>query len=138
MIEWVKTRGIGASPPLSWNEHNLMARVETIKLIDDVTGEVADETVQFAVDGDGYEIDLADANAKELRSALAGYIESARKLGRVTFGAAPATRRGGGSRAVVDREQNQAIREWARSHGMNVSDRGRIGADVIAAFNAAH
>jgi len=38
---------------------------------------------------------------------------------------------------VVDREQNQAIREWARGKGMKVNDRGRIPSDVVEAFHQA-
>jgi hypothetical protein len=36
---------------------------------------------------------------------------------------------------VVDREQNQAIREWARSKGMKVNDRGRIPTEVVDAYH---
>jgi hypothetical protein len=35
----------------------------------------------------------------------------------------------------VDREQNQAIREWARKRGMKVSDRGRISSEVTDAYH---
>ena len=44
---------------------------------------------------------------------------------------APATAR----RPSIDREQNQAIREWARKRGMKVSDRGRIPAEVLEAYH---
>jgi hypothetical protein len=37
--------------------------------------------------------------------------------------------------ASADREQNQAIREWARKQGMKVSDRGRIPAEVLEAYH---
>ena len=37
--------------------------------------------------------------------------------------------------AAADREQNQAIREWARKQGMKVSDRGRIPAEVLDAYH---
>ena len=36
----------------------------------------------------------------------------------------------------ADREQNRAIRDWARAQGMKVSDRGRIPADVLQAYQA--
>jgi hypothetical protein len=42
-----------------------MARKVTVSLIDDVDGKtVADETVEFAVDGVSYQIDLSSTNAK--------------------------------------------------------------------------
>ena len=111
-----------------------MAQIREIRLIDDLDGEGADETVEFGVDGKNYEIDLSTANAKRLRDALAEFVESARRAGgRV--------RRGGGAlvapirRPSIDREQNQAIREWARKRGMKVSDRGRIPAEVLGAYH---
>ncbi|WP_280377176.1 Lsr2 family DNA-binding protein, partial [Nocardia wallacei] len=38
---------------------------------------------------------------------------------------------------TTDREQTAAIRDWARRNGYNVSSRGRIQADVVAAYNKA-
>ncbi len=111
-----------------------MARIEKIELIDDIDGKPADETVQFAVDGRGYELDLSEANAKELREAFAGYIESARKLGRVVIGGRSVIPTSG-RKPSVDKEQNQAIREWARKRGLKVSDRGRIPGEVLDAYH---
>jgi Lsr2 len=110
-----------------------VAQVQEVRLIDDIDGDVADETVGFGIDGKSYEIDLSEANANKLRDALAEYVAAARRLG--------GRRRGGGSastsarRPGVDREQNQAIREWARKRGMNVSERGRIPAEVLEAYH---
>jgi hypothetical protein len=109
-----------------------MAQKVTVALVDDTDGGIADETVEFALDGKGYEIDLSSANAGKLRKALSQYVEVARKGGgtrrRATSAAAA-------RRPSADREQNQAIRDWARTHGMQVNDRGRIPADVIEAYN---
>jgi hypothetical protein len=38
----------------------------------------------------------------------------------------------------VDREQTQAIREWARKSGQKVSERGRIPAAIVEAYNTSH
>src|ERR1700754_4466470 len=109
----------------------VVAQVQEVRLIDDVDGGAADETVEFGIDGKSYEIDLSDANAGKLRDAFAAYVGSARRLGgRQRGGAASAAAR----RPLVDREQNQAIREWARKRGMKVSERGRIPAEVLAAY----
>jgi hypothetical protein len=35
-----------------------------------------------------------------------------------------------------NREDTAAIREWARAHGHNVSDRGRISKSVMEAYKA--
>ena len=55
-----------------------MAKTVIVKLTDDIDGGDADETIQFALDGRSYEIDLSAANASKLRSALKPYIENAR------------------------------------------------------------
>ena len=110
-----------------------MAQIREIRLVDDLDGAVADETVEFGVDGKNYEIDLSTANAKKLRDALSEFVASARRAsGRRRGASAPvATAR----RPSIDREQNQAIREWARKRGMKVSDRGRIPAEVLEAYH---
>lgn len=109
-------------------------------LVDDLDGSEAEETVEFAVDGVSYEIDLSGDNATKLRDALASYVASARRTGgrrrTASAGARGATGgRAAGRVASADREQNQAIREWARKRGMKVSDRGRIPADVLQQFH---
>jgi Lsr2 len=115
-----------------------VAQKVTVSLIDDLDGDQADETVEFGLDGKNYEIDLSSENASRLRDALADFVAAARRPG--------GRRRGGGGagggpasaasrRPSVDREQNQAIRDWARKRGMKVSDRGRIPADVLEAYH---
>ncbi|RNL57909.1 Lsr2 family protein [Arthrobacter oryzae] len=57
-----------------------MARKVHVQLIDDLTGEDAEETVRFSVDGADYEIDLTAANAAELRAVLSQYVANGRRL----------------------------------------------------------
>ena len=110
-----------------------MAQIREIRLVDDLDGAVADETVEFGVDGKNYEIDLSTSNAKKLRDSLSEFVASARRAGgRRRAGSAPAAT---ARRPSIDREQNQAIREWARKRGMKVSDRGRIPADVLESYH---
>lgn len=47
-----------------------MAQEVLVSLIDDLDGSDADETIMFALDGTGYEIDLNIKNAAALRKAL--------------------------------------------------------------------
>jgi len=108
-----------------------MAQKVVVSLVDDLDGGQADETVEFGLDGKSYEIDLSSSNAAKLRDAIAAYIEAARRPGGGRRGRATASTRP----APVDREQNQAIRDWARGQGMNVSERGRIPADVLDAYH---
>jgi hypothetical protein len=122
-----------------------MATMTLVTLVDDLDGSEAAESVSFALDGASYEIDLSDSNAEKLRDALAGYVASARRVdgsrrgpGRPKATAAKAAKAPRGARTAPDREQTAAIREWARSNGFEVSERGRLSATVLSAFEAAH
>jgi hypothetical protein len=108
----------------------------TIQLVDDLTGEVIESgggrSVTFSLEGKSYEIDLNNAGISRLQSALAPFISAA----RVT--ASSGRRSGGGSGARSNSAELQAIRQWARSHGHAVSDRGRISASIREAYAKAH
>jgi hypothetical protein len=112
-----------------------MAQKVHIILEDDLDGSEATETVSFALDGTSYEIDLNSDNAEKLRDALAVYIGHGRK---VTGGG----RRGGGRRTAAAAANGgtsaKEIRDWARSNGYDVPERGRIPADVRSAYEAAN
>lgn len=116
-----------------------MATVTTTTLVDDIDGSAAAESVAFALDGTSYEIDLNDKNAKKLRDAFASYVANARRVGggsgRARAGRPARASRG---RTSPDREQAAAVRDWARSQGYEVSDRGRLSAGILEAFEAAH
>src|SRR5664279_3833487 len=58
-----------------------VAQKVQVILTDDLDGGDAEETVQFAIDGVSYEIDLSASNAEALRDALAAYVASARRVG---------------------------------------------------------
>jgi hypothetical protein len=104
------------------------------RLIDDLDGGEAHETVTFGLDGHAYRIDLSTKNAKRLRSELAAYVE---KGTRVAGRAVSAVRVGGRPRgsAAADRQQNQAIREWAVRKGMAVAPRGRIKQEIVDQYH---
>ena len=108
-----------------------MAQKVNIVLVDDLDGTEATETVTFGLDGVSYEIDLNDGNAAALREAMSGYVGHARK---VSGGA----RRGRRSTGSASSSNTKDVREWAKSQGMDVSERGRISADVQQAYDAAH
>ena len=109
-----------------------MAQRVNIILVDDIDGGDADETVTFGLDGSTYEIDLSSKNAAKLRDAVAPYVGHARKVG--------GRRSSGGRRAAASGNGPSAreIREWARANGWNLSDRGRVAAEVRQAYEAAH
>src|ERR1700681_228756 len=116
-------------------ECELMPQKVTLTLVDDFDGEgAADETVEFGLDGVSYEIDLPPKNAAKLRPDLKQWVEAGRRVGGRRRGRSAGAGRG---RAAIDREQQTAIRDWARRNGHSVSTRGAIPADVIDAFHAA-
>ena len=112
-----------------------MAKQIIHKLVDDLDGGDADETVKFALDGVQYEIDLSSANAEKLRDVFAPYVAAGTKVGRggVVVGGRAARGRGG---ATADREQNKAIREWAKKEGREISDRGRIPQEIVDEYHS--
>lgn len=110
-----------------------MARIEHIRLVDDLDGSSADETVEFVADNVAYEIDLSQDHAAALRDALSPYITAAR---RAPSGAAR-TRRARSSSTSTSTERRQhsnAIRSWARQNGYPIGDRGRIPAEIVEAY----
>lgn len=113
-----------------------MAQKVTVQLVDDVDGSEAESTVEFGLDGVTYTIDLSNDNAEQLRDALSSYVTNARRTG----GRKRAAGKAGKAAAApsnADRERNQAIREWAREQGMQVSDRGRIPSEIVEAYDKA-
>lgn len=114
-----------------------MARRIVHQLVDDIDGALLEagegETVHFSLNGAAYEIDLTTAHADELRDALAPYMKAGRRTTASGSGRAGSPRRRASGRA-----DTAAIREWAKANGHKVSERGRISADVMAAYNAAN
>lgn len=106
-----------------------MAQRVNIVLEDDIDGGDATETVMFGLDGVSYEIDLSDKNAQRLRDSLTKYVASARRT---------ASRGRRSARRGTSGPSTAAVREWARSNGHDVSDRGRISAEIKAAYEAAN
>lgn len=99
------------------------------------------ETVTFGLDGSSYEIDTCEQHAAELRDAFAPFVGSARRAGRTGSSTGPRRASRGPSRPAAagsDRERVQAIREWARQNGHTVSERGRLSAAVVQAYEQAH
>jgi hypothetical protein len=106
-----------------------MATRIAVALEDDLNGGPADETVRFGIGAAEYEIDLSKKNAKAFRTGIAPFVEHAR---RPTRGSRRRT-----SRPTSARERSGDIRAWAKSEGIEISDRGRIPAHVVAQYEAA-
>lgn len=112
-----------------------MAQQFQVQYIDDLDGSdlgsVAN-TISFAFEGREYSIDLSDQNAAQFREVMAPYVENGH---RVTGTRARPARKSSGRSSTGD---TKAIREWARNNGYEVSDRGRIPADIMDAYAAAN
>src|SRR3954469_12717183 len=65
--------------PIGTNEKRNMAQVTKVRLVDDIDGSEADESVEFTLDGMSLEIDLSKDNAAKLRDILAPYVAAGRR-----------------------------------------------------------
>lgn len=135
-----------------------MAKVQRFAIVDDMDGAELDvndfENIQFDVDDKRFEFDTSTKNAGEFRrvqdkavqartkaieaahakfdEALAKYVEVSR----------PVAKRRQYKRTTVPsvrpKYQLDRIRSWARENGYQVSDRGRIAAKIVDAYEAAN
>lgn len=105
-----------------------MARRTTVKLEDDLEGGPADVTLRFGIGSAEYEIDLSEKNATRFRRQMEPFIEHARRSSRRPVRAV---------RTAASRQRSRDIRAWARKQRIQLSERGRIPADVAAQYEAA-
>lgn len=103
-----------------------MAQRTVITLVDDMTGEEGEnvKTVEFALEGVSYEIDLDEENQGDLTDFLAAYIANARRVGG-------RAKRGSGSAQARPRSEAKEIRDWAKAQGIEVNERGRIPGEIV-------
>ena len=102
-----------------------------VVLDDDLDGTPADETVRFGLDGVHYEIDLSDANAKELRQALTPFTTRGRRPTRPAAVSGPWSLPRPEPATLT---QTQRIRIWARENGYQVRRQGSIPSWIIRAY----
>jgi Lsr2 len=108
-----------------------MARQTQIVVTDDLDGSAADSTVRFSYQGASFEIDLNKKNAGMFARAIEPYIEAGRKV-RTGPGRASRTAPG------TSKPNPAEVRAWARDQGVEVSDRGRVPAELVVRFQAAN
>ncbi|GAA1698161.1 Lsr2 family protein [Microbacterium sediminicola] len=113
-----------------------MARKIVHQLVDDLDGTVLEigdgETVTFSLDGVAYEVDLTEANAAALREAFAPYVSAGRRVSAAQVSGPARKRRRSGQ------QDYSAVRTWAKENGYTISERGRVPASVLEAYEAAH
>jgi hypothetical protein len=124
------TRSIGGDVQQLVRSGALLTRVLVERLVDDADD--APETVEFSYRGVDYEVDLSARNARALDRLLAPYLQLARHRRQQPTARRPV------SRTPRSAPVAKAVRAWARSEGIAVSDRGRVAADVIKRYQDAH
>ena len=108
-----------------------MASIVSVVVSDDIDGSPNAETVTFGFDGVNYEIDLAESNRAKLVRDFAPYVGAARK-------ASQRRSRSTGARQPDTGADRSAVRAWAKEQGLKVSERGRISAEIMQRYEAAH
>jgi len=115
-----------------------MARREITQYFDDLDNSPLEDSevniIHFSVDGSHYTLDLSEENAAAFRAALDPWIAVA----QVAQAPQKSPARASSASTAAQRERSRAIREWARANGMDVSDRGKIAASVLEAYEKAH
>ncbi len=111
--------------------------ITTTEFIDDLDGAKAEGTVSFSFDGRHYEIDLSKKNRAAFEKTLKPYVDAARKATGSSGRGSKRSSRGAGSKRSGSRRDLTAIREWARSNGYDVAERGRISQEIQDAYDAA-
>ena len=84
--------------------------------------------ITFGIDGQEYETDLCARHSERLSEIVGGFIEHARR--------APVRGARSKRRTTANRQRSAQIRAWAKSSGIEVSDRGRIPGHVLAEFES--
>lgn len=120
-----------------------MARQMVELVVDDLTGDPIPagegESIDFTFNGITYHLDLTKANAADFREAISPYLKAATRVpvsGKKTAGTPRRTGRTSNTKAAGQFD-NQAVRQWAREAGYQVSDRGRVPAAVLEAYRQA-
>jgi hypothetical protein len=117
-----------------------VAQRTIVQLTDDLDGkpipEGRGETVRFSLDRQEYEIDLGEKNAQALRDVVSKYVAAGRRVGGGSRGG-----RARGERAASSRTRDydpKAVRAWAEAQGLEVSQRGRVPAELVTKFQEAN
>lgn len=122
-----------------------MAQKVSVQLVcdlhDDQDVEAA-ETAAFGVDGASYELELCEEHGHQLRAAAAPFVAAGRRTAGGSRSAQSRTKpitlaRATARTGSTSKGAQTGAREWARAHGYTVSERGRLSAEVMAAFEAA-
>ena len=113
-----------------------MARMTVVTTTDDIDGTEGATTRFFAIGESAYAIDLSDQNNAAFMASLVKYIDCGARVGKFD----PFAGQGSGKKRALPSEGRldpKVVRAWAKQHGYQVSDRGRVAAEVVQAYTAA-
>ena len=114
----------------------MMAREVIEKLVDDLDGGDATETVSFALDGTSFEIDLSKKNATAFRKLFDRYVKAGRRSSPAGGRRRKAAASTNGSKPKREFDIAQ-LREWAGANDVTVPARGRIPQAVVDQYKQA-
>jgi hypothetical protein len=97
----------------------------------------AAQTVTFGFDGSTYAFELCERHLAEFNDTMQAYTALAR-LADGPRRRRVATAGPGRSRRPVGAVASSDVRAWAKDNGYDVSERGRIPAEIRTAFDAAN
>lgn len=114
-----------------------MAQQQIVTLVDDLDGSEAEFSIEFGLDGKMYEIDLSATNAATLQKVFAEFVPVARRK-RLNGGKRQEPEPSPYANTRHRTEHLSKVREWAVANGHHVAAHGRIGRDIMAAYQAIH
>ena len=114
----------------------MMAREVIEKLVDDLDGGEATESVAFALDGTSFVIDLSKKNAAAFRKLFDRYVKAGRRSSPVGGRRRKAAASTNGSKQKRGFDIAE-LREWAGAHDVTVPARGRIPQAVVDQYKQA-
>jgi len=118
-----------------------MAKTTITQVTDDIDGSKDAEEVSFSFRGADYVIDLGKKNQAAMEKALKPYLDAATKTARRSSSTTAKRPNSKASPTKASRSSSRqdlaVIREWAKSNGIEVSDRGRISRSIMEQYAAA-
>jgi hypothetical protein len=97
----------------------------------------AAQTVTFGYDGYSYAFELCEQHLEEFNEAMQAYIAAARVADGPRRRRAAATPGRTRRSAATSDASSGDIRTWARQNGYEISERGRIPAEIRSAYEEA-
>jgi hypothetical protein len=119
-------------------------KITRTEVYDDLDGKIIDDGMaqkfEYSWEGKDYVLDLRPTNAEKLDKLMKPYLEASTEVGKAAKRTRSTSTASGRAPSGSGRskEELQAVRDWAAKNGHEVSPRGRIKAEILEAFDAAH